>query len=98
MFRIQVLTPVDIDPEEDAQHITREDAENEIAQLEEMQPENKYEIVVSDKEGAFIHADQWKQMTANDIISSIDIGLSVLKEKEGYNTMLRDIEDKEGQK
>ena len=32
----------------------------------------------------FIHADQWRELTANGIISSVDIGLSVLKEKEGF--------------
>ena len=84
MFRIKVWIPVETDPKEDVQYITKEDAENEIAQLEEMQPENIYEVIESDKEGAFIHADQWREMTTNDIISSMDIGLSVLKEKEGF--------------
>jgi len=34
----------------------------------------------NDEEG-FIHADDWGKMTENDIISSIDVGLSVLDEK-----------------
>ena len=38
-----------------------------------------------DKSESFIHADKWREMTANDIISSVDIGLSVLKEKEGFS-------------
>ena len=44
MFRIKTWIPVEIDPKEDMQYITREAAEKEKAQLEEMQPENKYEI------------------------------------------------------
>jgi len=44
MFRIKTWIPVEIDPEEDMQCITRDDAEKEKAQLEEMQPENRYEI------------------------------------------------------
>ena len=82
MYRIKVWIPVEVDPKEDPQYITKEDAENEIAQLEEMQPENIYKVV--ENEAPFIHADQWREMTTNDIISSMDIGLSVLKEKEGF--------------
>ena len=44
MFRIKAWIPVEIDPEEDVQYTTREDAEKEKAQLDEMQPENIYEI------------------------------------------------------
>ena len=129
MFRIKTWIPIEANAEEDTQYITKEDAENEIAQLGETQPENIYEVVeehncahhiaYSDKyefigdavlfygkcsvcgkelvhtfygeknarernEG-FIHSDTWKQLNANDIISSIDIGLSVLNEKEGFD-------------
>jgi len=107
-YRIKVWIPVEVDPKEDTQYVTREDAEKEQAQLEEMQPENIYEIV--ENETPFIHADTWRQLNADSIISSIDIGLSVLKEKEGFNKerhgqlciligeiakmMLRDVEDK----
>jgi len=83
MFRIKVWIPVEIDPKEDMQYITREAAEKEKTQLEEMHPENIYEVIDSE-EAAFFHADQWRELTASDIISSIDIGLSVLKEKEGF--------------
>ena len=43
MFRIKAWIPAEVDPKEDMQY-TREDAEKEKAQLEEMQPENIYEI------------------------------------------------------
>ena len=43
VFRIKAWIPAEVDPKEDMQY-TREDAEKEKAQLEEMQPENKYEI------------------------------------------------------
>ena len=43
MFRIKTWIPVEIDPEEDMLY-SREAAEKEKAQLEEMQPENRYEI------------------------------------------------------
>jgi len=85
MFRIKTWIPVETDPEEDMQYNTREDAEKEKAQLEEMQPENKYEVIESDEEAAFVHADQWRELTANDIISSIGIGLWVLREKENFS-------------
>ena len=42
----------------------------------------KIEVEANDE--GFIHADQWRELTANSIISSVDIGLSVLKEKEGF--------------
>lgn len=51
MFRIKTWIPVEIDPKEDMLYITREDAEKEKAQLEEMQPENKYEIEETEEEG-----------------------------------------------
>lgn len=35
--------------------------------------------------GEVIHADQWRELTASNIISSMDIGLTVLKEKEGFS-------------
>ena len=101
MFRIKTWIPIEVEAEEDVQYNTKEDAENEIAQLEEMQPENKYEIVEAERD--FIHADRWRQLNADDIISSIDIGLSVLKEKEGFGKehhgqLLVLIEDKETKK
>ena len=83
MYRIKVWIPVDIDSKEDTQYITKEDAEKEIAQLEEMQPENIYEVV--ETEAPFIHADTWRELNADSIISSMGIGLSVLKEKEGFD-------------
>ena len=83
MYRIKTWIPIEVKAEEDVQYITKEDAEKEIAQLEEMQQENIYEVV--ETEAPFIHADQWRQLNANDIISSMDIGLSVLKEKEGFD-------------
>ena len=43
------------------------------------------EIVERESESSFIRADKWRKMDANGIISSIDIGLSVLKEKEGFS-------------
>ena len=82
MFRIKTWIPIDAKPEEDMQYNTKEDAEKEIAQLGEMSLENIYEVV--ETEAPFIHADQWRQLNTDSIISSIDIGLSVLKEKEGF--------------
>ena len=82
MFRIKTWIPI-VETKEDIQYKIKEDAEKEQAQLEEMQPENIYEVV--ETEALFIHADTWRPLTANDIISSMDIGLSVLKEKEGFN-------------
>jgi len=83
MYRIKVWIPIEVEPEADTQYATKEDAEKEIPQLEEMQPENIYEVIES--ETPFIHADAWRQLNADSIISSIDIGLSVLKEKEGFD-------------
>ena len=85
MFRVKTWIPVEVDTEVDVQYITKEDAENEVVQLSEMQPENKYAIVESGVKADFIHADTWRQLNANTIISSVDIGLSVLKEKEGFS-------------
>ncbi len=50
MFRIKVWIPVRIEPEEDILYTDREAAEEEKAQLEGMQPENKYEIEEVDVE------------------------------------------------
>ena len=44
MFRTKTWIPVEIDQKEDVLYSRREDAEEEKARLEEMQPENKYEI------------------------------------------------------
>ena len=60
MFRIKTWIPVEIDPEEDMLY-SREAAEKEKAQLEEMQPENRYEIeeVVVDLEEKEISFDDF---------------------------------------
>jgi len=58
--------------------------------------DGNYRFEIGDKElftkkeerkigGFFIHADQWRELTASNIISSMDIGLTVLKEKEGFS-------------
>ena len=44
MYRTKTWTPVEIDTKDDVLYSKREDAEREKARLEEMQPENKYEI------------------------------------------------------
>jgi|GEM_PF-4034540 len=83
MYKIKTWIPVEVEPEADTQYDTREAAEKEVLQMEEMQPENIYEVI--ENETPFIHADTWRQVNADSIISSIDIGLSVLKEKEGFS-------------
>lgn len=49
-YRIKVWIPVEVEPEEDVEYITREEAEREKAELENMQPENIYEIREVDTE------------------------------------------------
>ena len=44
MFRTKTWIPVEVDPKKDVLYSRREDAEEEKARLEEMQPENRYEI------------------------------------------------------
>ena len=41
-----------------------------------------YRDVVEDKSFNFIHADEWRQLSTDDIINSIQIGLSVLQLRE----------------
>jgi len=64
MFRIKTWIPIEADPKEDTQYITKKDAEKEIAQLEEMQPENIYKVV--ENEAPFIRADTWRQLNADN--------------------------------
>jgi len=44
-----------------------------------------YRDVVEDKSFNFIHADEWRQLSTDDIINSIQIGLSVLQLREKLN-------------
>ncbi|MHA1723094.1 MAG: hypothetical protein ACTSXW_08465 [Candidatus Baldrarchaeia archaeon] len=41
-----------------------------------------YRDVTGDKPFSFIHADEWRQLSTDDIINSIQIGLSVLQLRE----------------
>lgn len=59
MFRIKAWIPAEVDPEEDMQYITKEDAEKVKAQLDEMQPENIYEIeeIMSERKHIYPRVD-----------------------------------------
>lgn len=95
MFRIKTWIPVEIDLEEDMQYITREAAEKEKAQLEEMQPENKYEIEdVFDIKGCI--SSQLKQLKKMVLLATFPVSPGLASATYCGNELEKRIKRKKG--